>query len=258
MIRNISKYAFFILSAISLTFSSCKKDDTLMYGNITMGNFSGDTFISDQGNEFTIVENLSGTTFEEFRRAIMMCDVLKKVEGKDRCYEVRVVQADTVFTKEPIDTETAAADPQKQVDDPVMVDQLWVSGGYLNMYIMFEVQINPKKEDGKHMINLVYKKDELGTGKYSISLRHNSFGETLGAASEEDAWGIAGTYISFPLSEIINEKSAEVTLNWREHVVLDRMWQKETIARTTNFIYSKDNFEHAPRNTQSKTRCSIE
>lgn len=282
MIRNISKYAFFILSAISLTFSSCKKDDTLMYGNITMGNFSGDTFISDQGNEFTIVENLTGSEIKDFKRAIMQCDVLQKTAGTENGYDVRISYVGEVLTKEPLTFEAAASDPEKTVEDPILVDQAWVSGGYLNLYVMFEMQVSPKLEDSKHMVNLVYDPASIGTGKITLALRHNSFGETLGGLQEEGEgedsgdgdeagegvaagegvsakgkdiiqWGLAGAYVSFQLSEIITDQSAELTLQWKQHVIDEMGWRAEVTDKSHKLTYSKDYFEHAPLTLKSKT-----
>ncbi len=258
--------------------ASCKKDDTLMYGNVTMGNFAGDKFISDQGNEFTIVENMTGEEIKDIKRAIMQCDVLQKTAGTENGYDVRVSYVGEVLTKNPLTLETAATDPEKTVEDPILVDQAWISGGYLNLYVMFEVQASPALEDSKHMVNLVYDPASIGTGKISLGLRHNAFGETLGGSKDEDSgespgeesgegsgdgvqtqgkeliqWGLAGAYVSFQLSEIITDKNAEITLQWKQHITNDFGWQAEVEDKSHKMLYNKNHFEHAPLALKSKT-----
>ena len=112
------KYIFRIVIAAlaaSLFLTSCKKDDTIRYNNVTMGNFVDGKFVSDQGNEFTIVENLSGTEINNISRAIMQCDVLKKVEGTENGYEVRVHYLSQVLDKKPVETTAAAEDPENSL-----------------------------------------------------------------------------------------------------------------------------------------------
>ena len=263
-----------ILAAATLLLSvSCKKDETLYYGNVTMGNFVGDKFISDQGNEFTIVENLTGEEIKDTKRAIMQCDVLQKTAGTKNGYDVRVSYVGEVLTKDPLTFDEAGTDPEKTIEDPILVDQAWISGGYLNLYVMFEVQVNPKPEESKHMINLVYDPSSIGTGKITFALRHNAYGETLGGSQKEDSseeessddsanengiqtqskelvqWGLAGAYVSFQLSEIITDQSAELTLQWKQHIG----WMAEIEDKSHTLTYSKDSFEHAPLTLKSKS-----
>ena len=268
MVRNFKNLAIVLLAACSLLFASCKKDNTLMYGNVTLGNFVGDKFISDQGNEFTIVENTTGKTFEGIERALMQCDVLNKTEGVENGYDVRVSYVSSVLTKAPITPEEAAADPEKVINDPIMIEYAWVAGGYLNLYVSFEIQYSPKIEDSKHMVNLIYEKGE--GAKYTLTLRHNSYGETLAGKETEDdtkpddqiqmqstdmiQWGLTGGYVSFQLSDLITENEAELTINWVEHVT-DTLgnWLSEVTSKTGTLTYNKTNFEQAPLKLTTKT-----
>ena len=283
------KYIIRIAAALAafIIMASCAKDDTIRYNNITLGNFVGDKFVSDQGNEFTIVENMTGEKFDGIKRAIMQCDVLRKVQGTENGYEVRVHYVGEVLTKSPVETAVAAADPEKIVEDPIKIEDAWISGGYLNMYVMFEVQAYPQKEDSKHMVNLVFTESEVGSGKYNLTLRHNSFGETLAPAEDDSEdengtegseggdnsededpeassqmsvkatdliqWGLSGAYVCFQLSDLIQEQSAQINLIWKEHVIIDNMWMTETHERKATLTYSKDNFEQAPLTLTTKT-----
>lgn len=264
MARKTRFIAFALLAAVSFVFASCKKDNTLMYGNLTMGNFVGDKFISDQGNEFTIVENNTGKTFEGIERGIMQCDVLNKTEGVENGYDVRVVYLSEVLTKAPVTLEEAAADPEKVVDDPITIDYAWISGGYLNLYLVFEIQHSPKLEERKHMVNLLYSPAEVGKGNYALTLRHNAYGETLTnlednsdesvLSTEVIQWGLTGGYVSFQLSDIITESEALLTLNWVEHKTDEfNNWLAATTPKSVTLTYSKTNFEQAPLNLTTKT-----
>ena len=94
-------YAAFIICIIATILTvSCKKDDTLRYGNVTMGNLVDGKFISDQGNTFNMVEMNATVDLKKFRRGIMRCDVLREVGENE--YDVRVTYMDTVLTKKPV------------------------------------------------------------------------------------------------------------------------------------------------------------
>lgn len=277
------KYIIRIAAALAafMIMASCAKDDTIRYNNITLGNFVGDKFVSDQGNEFTIVENMTGEKFDGIKRAIMQCDVLRKVQGTENGYEVRVHYVGEVLTKSPVETAVAAADPEKIVEDPIKIEDAWISGGYLNMYVMFEIQAYPPKENSKHMVNLVFDENGTGSGKYTMTLRHNAYGETLPTdsadndnsneeSSDEDSdnddggemetqgqnpiqWGLTGAYVCFQISDLIQENEAEITLKWNEHIIVENIWTAETHERTADLSYSKDNFEQTPLELKSKT-----
>lgn len=277
------KYIIRIAAALAafMIMASCAKDDTIRYNNITLGNFVGDKFVSDQGNEFTIVENMTGEKFDGIKRAIMQCDVLRKVQGTENGYEVRVHYVGEVLTKSPVETAVAAADPEKIVEDPIKIEDAWISGGYLNMYVMFEIQAYPPKENSKHMVNLVFDENGTGSGKYTMTLRHNAYGETLPTdsadndnsneeSSDEDSdnddggemetqgqnpiqWGLTGAYVCFQISDLIQENEAEITLKWNEHIIVENIWTAETHERKATLTYSKDNFEQAPLELNSKT-----
>lgn len=270
MVRKTRFIAFALLAAVSFVFASCKKDNTLMYGNLTMGNFVGDKFISDQGNEFTIVENTTGQDFIGIKRAIMQCDVLNKTEGVENGYDVRVIYLSEVLTKAPVTLEDAESDPEKMIDDPIRVDHAWIAGGYLNLYVMFEIQYSPKLEESKHMVNLLYSPSEIGSGKYTLTLRHNAYGETLAGKETEEGgkledqtqiqstdmiqWGLTGGYVSFQLSDIITESEAELSINWVEHATdAQNNWLTEVISKSGTLTYNKTNFEQVPLKLTTKT-----
>ena len=269
--KLFKRIIFFIIAGLFLfNITSCKKDDTLRYGNVTMGNRVNGKFISDQGNTFNLVEINTTINFDKFRRGIMQCDVLREVGEKE--YDVRVTYLDTVFTKSPVLASAVADDAEKTVEDPIHIEQRWTAGGYLNMYIIFEIQIDPFLKDSKHMLNLVLDDSETEDGKYTFTLRHNSFGETFKPKEEGTepqmisletkaenpvSWGFAGSYVSFPIGDIIKEDNAKVTLKWKSHVITEFAWSATVEDKKAEFTYSKEGFEHAPLHIKSKTAVPV-
>lgn len=67
-----------IIAACAAAFSavSCTKDNTIRYNNATMGNIVNGTFISDQGNTFTIVDQTCPGKLDTMKRAFVICDIL--------------------------------------------------------------------------------------------------------------------------------------------------------------------------------------
>ena len=75
-------FASLIITLLAVT--ACKKDDTICYNNITMGNIVDGSLVSDQGNTFDIMNAPDILTPENFQygRVILVCDVLKKTAEK--------------------------------------------------------------------------------------------------------------------------------------------------------------------------------
>ncbi len=248
---NILGKSMMILAAAAALIS-CKQDETLMFNNVTMGNVIDGTFISDQGNIFNIVERNTIKNIEGMNRALTICDILKKVDGSENVYDVRLNAVTEVFTKKPILLEYADASKDESVNDPIQIMNLWISGGYINMYIMLEM----KHDSGqKHMVNLVYDENGSADGKYVFQLRHNSYGESM--IYEATGLGYGSTYASFPISDIIKEDNAELTINCRWYQSDGYGFSSEVMDYSHSRTYTKGAFEHVPSSTQVKSTAEI-
>lgn len=237
-----------IIAAAFIT--SCKQDDTLRYNNLTMGNIVNGTFISDQGNIFNVVEKTCEGNLEDMKRAIVICDVLKQVPGTENQYDVRLNGMSYVLLKDAISREAADNEEESSVSDPIYINNVWISGGYLNMYLVYE---RVKTSETKHLVNLIIEEIDSENGRYTFSLRHNSFGESLVYEKEKDETMVmSGAYVSFPLTEIIRENSAELEIRWQ--------WYKDTLPSSDSEVqelsgkitYTKGGFEQAPATLPSK------
>ena len=200
-----------LLSAlIAVIAISCKKDDTLRYNNLTMGNIVGETIVSDQGNTFDIAETLFEVDLQKFKygRVFLMCDVLKKTS--ENRYDIRLTGIESVLTKDVL-TLSEITEDKLMVEDAINIRDIWYGGGYLNLFIELAHKEDSEKE---HMITLVHD-DQSEEEGYVFILRHNAFGET---PSEEDKeYRSAFGYVSFPIAGLIKEDSADITMKWKSH-----------------------------------------
>ena len=80
--RSANRIIAFVSAAILCAGAvSCKKDPTLQYNNLTMGNVTEGVFTSDQGNIFNVVDQSCYGRLDTMKRAIILCDVLNKTTG---------------------------------------------------------------------------------------------------------------------------------------------------------------------------------
>lgn len=249
--KRISRSIICIIAAIA-ALTSCKKDDTLQYNNFTMGNVVDGIFTSDQGNIFTVVEKNCTGDLEKMKRAVVLCDVLKKVEGTENEYEVRLNGIGTVLTKDPVSKQVADNDNEMSIEDPINIYDLWISGGYINMYVQFEILPNTDK---KHLVNLVIDEEASTAGKYVFTLRHNSYGESI--THDEQNVTLGGAYVSFPITELIKEDSAEITMNWTWYKSTGQGWSSETQKNSYDISYTKGGYEQAPVKLASKAATNL-
>lgn len=246
--------------AAALLLTSCEKDSTLQYNNATMGNIVNGVFISDQGNRFNVVEQECLGELKDMKRAFILCDVLNKTAGgADNEYDVRVNQIATVVTKDAVPHTDVTAD--MMIQDPVHIENAWISGGYINMLIVF-----PSKSGSNtsHLINLVHEggiidpeTEEEIQGTYRFTLRHNSNGDKITPPQVVD-YVLAGGYVSFPLNSYITEKEADFSIEWTWHKNTGAGLSSETEVKTLTARYTSDGFQHAPQNPGIQTTAIVE
>lgn len=233
---------FFATIAAFIALTSCKKDNTLYYNNVTMGNIDGEYIVSDQGNTFEITEDLIQIDFSKFEqgRVILSCDVLSKLE--ENRYSIRLTQIAPVLTKNVISS--GSETDEIKVDNPIVILDLWYGGGYINMLLQFAVKAESQT---KHLINLIYNGSETGEdglANYSFSLRHNAYGEV---PTEDDVENYTRSfgYVSFPVAGLIEGDRAKVTLNWHSHKYEYGMYKMlDSEQRSKTFDWQRTGFEH--------------
>lgn len=231
---------------------SCKKDNTIQYNNVTMGNIVDGKFISDQGNVFNVVEQNCYGQLDTLERAFIICDVLNKTAGgNDNEYDVRLNLMNQVLVKD-IVALGSEADEEVYVENPVHVEYLWISGGYINMYVMF-----PYKPDSKtaHMINLV-QQECTESGKYIFRVTHNAYGEVMDGTNDSE-FVLGGGYVSFPINSFMKEDEATIKMEWKWYVSAGSGLSQATEYKSIEGTYKKDGYEHVPSGLIERTKAAL-
>lgn len=257
--KNIKKSLIIIIAAVA-AITSCKKDDTIQYNNATMGNIVDGRFVSDQGNIFNVVDQQCIGKLDTMKRAFVVCDVLNRTEGgADNEYDVRVNQIATVVTKDPVHHMNTTA--EMLIQDPVHIEYAWISGGYMNLFVMFPSKVGSKTS---HLINLVHEgcmidpetKEEI-EGTYRFTLRHNSGGDKIAPPQTVD-YVLAGGYVSFPLNSYITEEEADFSIEWTWHKNAGGGLSSETSVKTLTAKYTTDGYQHAPKGLGTRAIAIVE
>ena len=244
-----------LITAITTAFFACKKDDTLRYNNATMGNLEENAIISDQGNTLDIVEadsRIDLSTFES-KRVMVLCDILK--ETSENRYDIRLKSAAAVLTKECINQSSITEDNDEySANDPLIIKELWYSGGYLNMLIEFARKTG---SETIHYINLLNDDITSESGKYTFTLLHDAKGETPSADDKD--YSSAFSYVSFPISGIIAEDEAQITIKWKSHKFSGAAYSlTETEDISNEYTWKREGFEQNPKTVKEVSRADLE
>ncbi len=230
----------FAAAVMGLLAASCaKEDNTLRYSNPTMGNIVDGVFTSDQGNIFNVVEQTCPGKLDTMKRAFIICDVLGSTAEKENEYDVRVNYIANVLTKEAV----AKADIENietYMNDPIVLSNLWISGGYINMYLMVPV----KRTGGKtHEINLIHEQEN---SVYKFMIRHNAEGEVIREDGDNSDLAFAYAYASFPITSIIEEETAKIEIKWNSYMVAGSIVSAQSKILSVEKDYKKSQFEQVP------------
>ena len=160
----------------------------------------------------------------------------------------------SVLDKDVVRLENVTED--MKIQDPVHVEYAWVSGGYMNLFIMFPTKLGSKTS---HLINLVHEGNMIDSetgeeisGTYRFSLRHNSFDDKITSVQDMN-FVLAGGYVSFPLNRFIVEEEAQFAIEWIWHTRLGDTLTIETETKSFTAKYSSEGFQHAQQGTSTKS-----
>ena len=190
--------------------SGCSRDDTIMYGAISMGTADSGTIVTDEGMTLKVVENPCEGNISEKRRVHVIYDILRK-EGPAR-YQVRLNRILNVLTKDAI---VAGSVPEEELgDDPIHISSAWESGSYINLLIALAVV---KDSSVKHLVNLVLD-DPSATDTLRFTLRHNAYGEYYRSPQLKEGAEIStvASYASFPANKLVppGKDRMPVKISW--------------------------------------------
>ena len=238
--KKITNAIIIAVCAAALSAVSCTKDTTIRYNNATMGNVVNGIFTSDQGNIFTIVDQTCPGKLDTMKRAFVICDILSQMNGTEKEYEVRMNYISPVITNEAIYTSSLT---KEMVNDPIVLHDYWVSGGYLNIYFSVPVVSD---SNVNHYINFEYDDTTQADGTYTIFIRHDGTGEVFNE-SNEGKIQLAYAYASVPVASIIKENNAKIVVKWLSHRIMgNTISLKETAEVVREVLYSKDAYQQVP------------
>lgn len=244
--KRLTFKTIFGIAAAIMALTSCAKDETLRYYNVTMGNVVDGRFVSDQGNIFNVTEQLCPEKIDTMNRVLVNCDILRQTAGTTNEYDVRLTQAFNVLAKE---TVAASSNPSDETlgNDPIHLENLWISGGYINMSIIIPVKTTGGR---KHLINLVFSDDDIKDNTYRFTIRHNAYGEVLGLNNGDKM--LVRQFVSFPIAKLINKDSANIDLRWKGYKTIPGGLSSESEDYIFNRGYLKSDFEQVPARVTGK------
>ncbi len=239
---------------MALSAVSCmKEDNTLRYNNATMGNIVEGTFLSDQGNSLNIVEQTCPGKLDTMMRAFIICDVLNNTAGKEKEFDIRLNYIANVLTKDALPSSTIS-DMSTLKNDPLVIRDIWVSGGYINMLVTTPVA---SKDGKKHEINLIWDQTNMTEGTYRFQISHNAQGEVLKENADNSNMSLASAYASFPLNKIIKEDEATVILEWQSYIINGSMISAKSESQRIERTYFKNTFEQVPSSSATETVSAL-
>lgn len=225
-----------ILAATLLLTGSCMKDpDFLITNDQTMGDIIDGRFLSDQGIWYDIVEQTCEGRLADCKRALIVSDVLKNTSTKDELsYEIRLKNFVEVGLPELV------TDPEAEQQDPVLVDLAWVSGGYLNLRIVYYVL----PESGvHHTFRVAVKQTPTLFDPLIVQVFHDAGGQFLGAQDiADDSLEAQASFVSVPISTYYTASADETC----SYYVVEFLWHKtaedgETLLHETEMTELKGN-----------------
>lgn len=250
--KKINRIIIAMVAGIA-ALASCQKDETLRYNNATMGNVVNGQFISDQGNRFNVVEQICAGKLDTMKRAFIICDVLNAAEGNEE-FDVRLSYVSPVLTKDAVPS-SEINDLSTLKNDPILLTDMWISGGYVNLYMTIPVARSSNKP---HEITFVLDQKDQTEGLYTFLIRHNASGEVLKENADNSGMVLAGAYASFPVSSIIKEDTAKIRIKWQSYMVAGQgIVSAKSEEYTADRAYVKGSFEHVP-STAMASKSSME
>lgn len=186
-----------IIPAIVLAAASCSKNANTIIARIaTIATASDGKLISDGGETF-IINSGAGNRDLSSGRFFVVCDLISNRGGNT--YDVNVLGLTSALVKD-IRDGASALEQEILVSDPINVESIWMSGGYVNMETLLFCIVD---SDTKHLLNLVLDTGRSNADTLFFDIRHNAHGErpdNPSFSAREFAGGLA--YACFPLSSL--------------------------------------------------------
>lgn len=237
--KNIRHYLIALAAIFTiLSTVSCEKDETLAYSETEICNIVNGRILADSGYYFNIVE--SGATIPNltsYERIVVVCDILRKTEGKENEYDIRLLDAYKVTISSPLNKSYF---PEDTKTDAVGVQAAWFGGGYLNVNIQYTMV---KESKVNHDIALVYNDVKSNKDTVYLEMYHNAHNESYEYSNiEANKISVVGDYLAYPIEKIIpagTEKTV-VNIKWKWFLTQEGYLIRDTYTSDGNIIYDKN------------------
>jgi hypothetical protein len=221
MNRKILNLCFGLLSAI--LFFSCMDDGPDIYVSYgVIRNAASDKdyeILTDKGNTLAVTKSYTSQSIENGKRVLVNFEVLSDKDKGKKVYEVQVNGFYNLLSKPLVNESFILQNEEVRRDsignDPFIQTAAWFGGDYVN--IDFEI-FHSQNVEKKHLINLIYDDLRADADTVYLTLRHNAYGEVVGAATGSylyRGWGRC----SFKISDLLPEgvTSKPVKLMWTQY-----------------------------------------
>ena len=224
---------YFILIAATALLASCFPESDYMYNDTGMFTLAGPTkLVADTGDIYYITENNAGAVIPDtLKRVMASCDVLEAVSGKQNEYNVRLNDFSGAICKAPVPLH--AADAANVGTDGININQAWISGGYLNLYVSYALYQGATKD--KHVINLVHDNIRSNSDTLYFEMHHNAHGdspENTDISLYDFIFG--GRYASFPISDILGTGKPVIHIEWDWYIGDEYSYTREKSTHSGN------------------------
>ena len=175
-----------ILAIITAAFSSCLKDDVLVYGDQAFCDIKDGKIYTDTGNIYNVVKNSTEAVWDTLKRAYIYCNVLNETKNatSENEYDIDLLNFARVLRKVPVNKSTA--DDAVVGTDPILFVQGWVSGvDKVNLNVRFAISYK-KESETIHYLNVLYDDVKSNSDTLVFELRHNGSGEVFGGQDIKD------------------------------------------------------------------------
>ncbi|MBQ7195338.1 MAG: hypothetical protein IJS07_06865 [Bacteroidales bacterium] len=211
-----------ILAIIAAAFSSCLKDDVIMYGEQSFCDVKDGKLYTDSGNIYNVTTNSTGAVWDTLSRVFIYCNVLNETKdaANENEYDIDLKDFARVLPKVPVNKSTA--DDAVIGTDPVLFVQGWVTGvDKVNLNMRFAISYK-KDSNTAHLLNVAYDDVKSNSDTLVFEMRHNGSGEVLGADGiPDDQIAMGDGYLTIKLDDYLPTDKESVVIR------INSVWYKQ-------------------------------
>lgn len=200
MMKRLIPFILLLAGAVSCDMST----EPFLYRGFMMGFLQTDgSFVGDDGNTYVFSNASAGEKLEKATRMLGSFDVTEELP--DGRYSAKLLEYTFPLYKEPVKS-SEVEDPDTLGNDLIDVDEIWYSGGCLNMTNRF--RYSPEAEKA-HTVSLLADTSRPVNDTLFLSLRHNAGEDAIPEGMFPIDFAIFKFYSSFPIVSLFPEGKSD-------------------------------------------------